>query len=148
MSDAHSYKQRICSKTSRLLKILIPIGFKKSTTIPQNNMEKPNYKEWSVNFNGKTIRVTNWWSVEAGELKGTADLYVDDEHLDKNTDLIANPKKALLSKYKVSDDIKSIEVFAAGALKIKILIMVNGKIVLQEKLSLIDRFAKLFFSKN
>ncbi len=111
-------------------------------------MEKPNYKEWSVNFNGKTIRVTNWWSVEAGELKGTADLYVDDEHLDKNTDLIANPKKALLSKYAVSDDIKSIEVFAAGALKIKISIMVNGKIVLQEKLSLIDRFAKLFFSKN
>ena len=108
-------------------------------------MEKPNYKEWSVNFNGKTIRVTNWWSAEAGELKGTADLYVDDEHLDKNTDLIANPKKALLSKYAVSDDIKSIEVFAAGALKIKISIMVNGKIVLQEKLSLIDRFAKLFF---
>ena len=57
-------------------------------------MEKPNYKEWSVNFNGKTIRVTNWWSVEAGEAKGTADLYVDDVHLDKNTDLIANPKKA------------------------------------------------------
>ena len=111
-------------------------------------MEKPNYKEWSVNFNGKIIRVTNWWSVEAGESEGTADLYVDDKHLDKNTDLIANPKKALLSKYEVSDDIKSIEVFAAGALKIKISIMVNGKIVLQEKLSLIDRFAKLFFSKN
>ena len=49
-------------------------------------MEKPNYKEWSVNFNGKTIRVTNWWSLAAGEMKGAADLYVDDVHLDKNTD--------------------------------------------------------------
>ncbi|GIS86919.1 MAG: hypothetical protein CM1200mP17_14870 [Woeseia sp.] len=27
------------------------------------NMEKPNYKEWSVDFNGKIIKVTNWWSV-------------------------------------------------------------------------------------
>tara|TARA_Y100000590_G_scaffold215537_1_gene244274 strand:- start:19 stop:237 length:219 start_codon:yes stop_codon:yes gene_type:complete len=61
------------------------------------NMEKPNYKEWSVDFNGKIIKVTNWWSVAAGEMKGSADLYINDEHLDKSTDLVANPNLALLS---------------------------------------------------
>ena len=104
-------------------------------------MKKSNYKEWSVNFNGKTIKVSNWWD---WRMKGSADLYLDDEHLDKNTDMMANPKKVLLSKYEVSDEIKSIEVFAAGAFKIKISIKVNGEIVLAEKLSLMDRFADIF----
>ena len=65
--------------------------------------EKSNYKEWSVDFNGKIIKVSNWWNQE---MKGSADLYLDDEHLDQNTDMIANLKKVLLSKYEVSDDIK------------------------------------------
>ena len=104
-------------------------------------MKKSNYKEWSVNFNGKTIKVSNWWNWEG---KGSADLYLDDEHLDKNTDMMANPKKAILSKYEVSDEIKSIEVFAAGAFKMKISIKINGEIVLAEKLSLMDRFADIF----
>ena len=94
-------------------------------------MEYSNYKEWSVNVNGKIIKVSNWWN---WEMKGSADLYLDDEHLDKNTDMVANPKKVLLSKYEVSDDIKSIEVFASGTFKIKISIMVNGDIVLADKL--------------
>ena len=104
-------------------------------------MKKSNYKEWSVNFNGKIIKVSNWWD---WRMKGSADLYLDDEHLDKNTDMMANPKKAILSKYEVSDEIKSIEVFAAGAFKMKISIKVNGEIVLAEKLSLMDRFADIF----
>jgi len=112
------------------------------------NMEKPNYKEWSVDFNGKIIKVTNWWSVAPGEMKGSADLYVDDEHLDKNTDLIANPNIALLSKYEFSEEIKSIEVYAAGNFKVKISIMVNGEIVLQDKLSFIDRLVNKFYPKK
>ncbi len=108
-------------------------------------MKKPHYKEWSVNFDRKIIKVSNWWD---WKMKGSADLYLDDEHLDKNTDMVANPKKVLLSKYEVSSDIKSIEVFAAGAFKIKISIMVNGDIVFADKLSLLDRFANIFFSKN
>ena len=43
-------------------------------------MEKSNYKEWSVNFNGQKIKVSNWWD---WNMKGSADLYLDDEHLDK-----------------------------------------------------------------
>jgi len=51
----------------------------------------------------------------------------------------------MLSKSEVSDDIKSIEVFSAGTFSVKLSIMVNGVVVLQDKLSLLDRFAKTFF---
>ena len=101
-------------------------------------MEKSNYKEWSVDFNGKTIKVSNWWNWEGN---GSADLYIDNEHLDQNTDILVNPNKAMLSKSEVSDDIKSIEVFSAGFLS---QIINNGEwiVVLQDKLNLIDRIAK------
>ena len=108
-------------------------------------MEKSNYKEWSVDFNGKTIKVSNWWNWEG---TGSADLYLDDIHLDQNTEMLVNPNKAMLSKSEVSDDIKSIEVFLAGSFSIKLSIMVNGIVVLQDKLSLLDRFVKTFFSKK
>ena len=108
-------------------------------------MEKSNYKEWSVDFNGKTIKVSNWWNWEG---TGSADLYLDDIHLDQNTEMLVNPNKAMLSKSEVSDDIKSIEVFSAGSFSIKLSIMVNGIVVLQDKLSLFDRFVKTFFPKK
>ena len=110
-----------------------------------NKMDKSNYKEWSVDFNGKIIKVSNWWNWEG---KGSADLYLDNEHLDQNTDILVNPNKVMLSKSEVSDDIKSIEVFSAGFFSVKLSIMVNGVVVLQDKLSLLDRFAKSFFSKK
>ena len=53
----------------------------------------------------------------------------------------------MLSKSEVSDDIKSIEVFLAGFFSVK-LSMVNGVVVLQDKLNIIDRIAITFFSKN
>jgi hypothetical protein len=108
-------------------------------------MEKSNYKEWSVDFNGKTIKVSNWWNWDG---TGSADLYLDDIHLDQNTEMLVNPNKAMLSKSEVSDDIKSIEVFSAGSFSIKLSIMVNGIVVLQDELSLLDRFVKTFFSKK
>ena len=110
-----------------------------------NKMEKSNYKEWLVDFNGKIIKVSNWWNWEG---KSSADLYLDNQHLDQNTDMLVNPNKAMLSKSEVSDDIKSIEVFSAGFFSVKLSIMVNGVVVLQDKLSLLDRFAKSFFSKK
>ena len=129
-----SIKDRLVRSINKFLK----------TFFPGIAMKESNYKEWSVKFNGKTIKVSNWWD---WKMKGSADLYLDDEHLDKNTDMMANPKKVLLSKYEVSDEIKSIEVFAAGAFKIKIAIIVNGDVVLRDKLSLIDRFVNIFFLK-
>ena len=41
-----------------------------------NKMDKSNYKEWLVDFNGKIIKVSNWWNWEG---KGSADLYLDNE---------------------------------------------------------------------
>ena len=38
-------------------------------------MKQSNYKEWSVDFNGKIIKVSNWWNWEG---TGSADLYLDD----------------------------------------------------------------------
>ena len=108
-------------------------------------MEKFNYKECSVDFNGKTIKVSNWWNWEG---KGSADLYLDNKHLDQNTEMLVNPNKAMLSKSEFPDDIKSIEVFSAGSFPIKLSIMVNGIVVLQDELSLLDRFVKTFFSKK
>ena len=91
--------------------------------------EKPNLDERTVDFNGREIKVTNWWS---WKMDGAADLYLDGEHLDQNTDKIATGRKVLLSKYDVSEDIKSIEVYASFFFKLKLKILVNGNIIYQD----------------
>ena len=91
--------------------------------------DTPNLQETTIDFNGKQIKVTNWWN---WKLQGAADLYLDGEHLDQNTDKIANPKKILLSKYDFSEDIKSIEVYASYIFKLKLKILVNGDIVYKD----------------
>ena len=90
---------------------------------------KPNLNERTVDFNGREIKVTNWWS---WKMDGAADLYLDGEHLDQNTDKIATGRKVLLSKYDVSEDIKSIEVYASFFFKLKLKILVNGNIIYQD----------------
>ena len=99
--------------------------------IPSNLMKtaKPNLDERTVDFNGREIKVTNWWS---WKMDGAADLYLDGEHLDQNTDKIATGRKVLLSKYDVSEDIKSIEVYASFFFKLKLKILVNGNIIYQD----------------
>ena len=42
--------------------------------------EMPNLQECTIEFKGKEIKVTNWWN---WKLQGSADLYLDGEHLDK-----------------------------------------------------------------
>ena len=90
---------------------------------------KPNLDESTVDFNGREIKVSNWWS---WKMDGAADLYLDGEHLDQNTDKIATGRKVLLSKYDVSEDIKSIEVYASFFFKLKLKILVNGNIIYQD----------------
>ena len=99
--------------------------------IPFNLMKtaKPNLDERTVDFNGREIKVTNWWS---WKMDGAADLYLDGEHLDQNTDKIATGRKVLLSKYDVSEDIKSIEVYVSFFFKLKLKILVNGNIIYQD----------------
>ena len=91
--------------------------------------DKPNLEERTVDFNGREIKVSNWWS---WKMDGASDLYIDGEHLDQNTDKIATGRKVLLSKYDVSEDIKSIEVYASYFFKLKLKILVNGNIVYQD----------------
>ena len=50
----------------------------------------PNLEERTVDFNGREIKVSNWWN---WKLQGSADLYLDGEHLDQNKDKIATGKK-------------------------------------------------------
>ena len=90
---------------------------------------KPNLDERTVDFNGREIKVSNWWN---WKLQGAADLYLDGEHLDQNTDKVATGRKVLLSKYDVSEDIKSIEVYASYFFKLKLKILVNGNIIHQD----------------
>ena len=93
------------------------------------NTAKPNLDERTVDFNGREIKVSNWWS---WKMDGAADLYLDGEHLDQNTDKIATGRKVLLSKYDVSEDIKSIEVYASFFFKLKLKILVNGNVIYQD----------------
>jgi hypothetical protein len=89
----------------------------------------PNLEERTVDFNGREIKVSNWWN---WKLQGAADLYLDGEHLDQNKDKIATGKKVLLSKYDVSEVIKSIEVYVSFFFKLKFKILVNGNIIHQD----------------
>ena len=108
-------------------------------------MNKPNYKEWSVNFNETKIKVTNWWS---WSFKSSADLYANGEHLDNSTKVMANPNNLILSKYDYSKDIKSIEVYGAGIFKVKMSMMVNGEIVFQDELNFFERLVNKLFPKK
>ena len=90
---------------------------------------RPNLEERTVDFNGREIKVSNWWN---WKLQGAADLYLDGVHLDQNKDKIATGKKVLLSKYDVSEDIKSIEVYVSFFFKLKFKILVNGNIIHQD----------------
>jgi len=91
---------------------------------------KPNLIERTADFNGREIKVSNWWNWRG---QGSADLYLDGEHLAKNTDTVATGRKVLLSKYDLSEDIKSIEVYASYFFKLKVKILVNGNIIYQDK---------------
>jgi hypothetical protein len=91
---------------------------------------KPNLEERTVDYNGKEIKVSNWWN---WKLQGAADLYIDGEHLDQNKDKIALGRKVFLSKYNISEDIESIEVYVSFLFKLKFKILVNGTIIYQDK---------------
>ncbi len=108
-------------------------------------MTMTSFKEWTVDFGGRVIKVTNSFDAE---MSTSADLYLDEVHLDQCTKKVANPHKPVLSKVKVAEGIDSIEVYASGVLKPKVSILVNGEVVLADKLSWLDRFANSFFPKR
>ncbi|SVC12722.1 uncharacterized protein METZ01_LOCUS265576 [marine metagenome] len=108
-------------------------------------MNKSHYKEWKVEYKGQEIKVTNWWSWSR---ESSADLFINDKHVDRCDEVLANPNISVLNVNQYSEDIKTLKVYFAGAFIIKVLIMVNGENVFQDKLSTIDRLVNKVFPKD
>ncbi|MCF6274940.1 MAG: hypothetical protein L3J05_04170 [Robiginitomaculum sp.] len=84
-------------------------------------------KQIFTRYKDHDIRVDNTW------LSG-AELYVNDERMDKTEQLLAlNPAEALLSTTITTDDgIETIEVFMLALLTVKIQIHANGQVIAGE----------------
>ena len=103
--------------------------------------KKPNLQKWEINYQKHNILISNWWG---WNLKGSADLYIDNQHLDQNTSMIPDTRRPFLKNYNFSDDIDSVEVFIGGFFSVNIPVLVNGKNIYTDPLNMIDR---LFMKK-
>ncbi len=103
--------------------------------------KKPNLKQWEINYKNHNILISNWWG---WNLEGSSDLYVDDQLLDQNTNMVPDTSKPFLKTYNFSNNIDSIEVFIGGFFSVKISVLVNGENIFQDQLNIIDR---LFIKK-
>ena len=102
-----------------------------------SGMEKKNLKKWEMVFGDHTILITNWWN---WNMTGSADLYIDGQHLDQSTEMLPDTKKPMLKHNGFSESIQSIEVFVAGAFSVKISVLVNGETIFNDPLNVIDKF--------
>ena len=107
-------------------------------------MTKPNLKEWETEYRGNKILVTNWWN---WSLEGSADLLINDELVDSSDEASPDFSKPLLKIFNYNETIESVEVFVAGAISVKISIMVNGEIIYQDRLTFLDRLILRFLNK-
>ena len=69
-------------------------------------MEQKNLKKWEIAFGEHIILVTNWWD---WDMTGSADLYVDGQHLDQNNEMLPDAKKPMLKCEGFSESIQSID---------------------------------------
>ena len=104
--------------------------------------KKPNFKQWNINYKNHDILISNWWG---WDLKGSADLYIDDQHLDQDSSIVAETNRPLLKTSNFSDNISSLEVYVAGLFSVKISVLVNGVNIYSDPLNMIDR---LFIKKS
>tara|TARA_B100001059_G_scaffold104510_1_gene104316 strand:+ start:477 stop:809 length:333 start_codon:yes stop_codon:yes gene_type:complete len=104
--------------------------------------KKPNLKQWNINYKNHNILISNWWG---WDLKGSADLYIDDQHLDQDTSIVAETNRPLLKTSNFSDNISSLEVYVAGLFSVKISVLVNGVNIYSDRLNMLDR---LFIKKS
>ena len=109
------------------------------------SMNKLHYKEWKVEYMGQEIKVTNWWNWDG---ESSADLFINDKHVDKYDEKLANPNISVLNANKYSEEIQTLKVYFAGVFKIKVLIKVNGENVFQDKLNIIDKLLNKVFPKD
>ena len=99
--------------------------------------QRPNFKEWSVQHQGRMIRVINWYSLRP--LVGAAHLFIDGVEVDSSRTMRHSPKKPLL----VSGNVK---VFFSGAFSVKASVVDGEELIYQDTLSLVDKIVnKLFY---
>ena len=106
-------------------------------------MTKPNFQRWEAEYRDNRISVTNWWN---WSLQGSADLYINGELVDSSDEASPDFSKPLLKIFNYNETIESVEVFVAGAISVKISIMVNGEIIYQDRLTFLDRLILRFLN--
>ena len=99
--------------------------------------QRPNFKEWSVQHQGRMIRVINWYSLRP--LVGAAHLFIDSVEVDCSRAMTYSPKKPLLIS-------GNVQVFFSGAFSIKASVVDGEELIYQDNLSLADKIVnKLFY---
>ena len=99
--------------------------------------QRPNFKEWSVQHQGRMIRVINWYSLRP--LVGAAHLFIDGVEVDCSRAMTYSPKKPLLIS-------GNVQVFFSGAFSIKASVVDGEELIYQDNLSLVDKIVnKLFY---
>ena len=99
--------------------------------------QRPNFKEWSVQHQGRMIRVINWYSLRP--LVGAAHLFIDGVEVDCSRAMTHSPKKPLLIS-------GNVQVFFSGAFSIKASVVDGEELIYQDNLSLADKIVnKLFY---
>jgi hypothetical protein len=99
--------------------------------------QRPNFKEWSVQHQGRMIRVINWYSLRP--LVGAAHLFIDGVEVDCSRAMTFSPKKPLLIS-------GNVQVFFSGAFSVKASVVDGDELIYQDNLSLVDKIVnKLFY---
>ena len=99
--------------------------------------QRPNFKEWSVQHQGRMIRVINWYSLRP--LVGAAHLFIDGVEVDCSRAMTYSPKKPLLIS-------GNVQVFFSGAFSVKASVVDGDELIYQDNLSLVDKIVnKLFY---
>ena len=99
--------------------------------------QRPNFKEWSVQHQGRMIRVINWYSLRP--LVGAAHLFIDGVEVDCSRAMTYSPKKPLLIS-------GNVQVFFSGAFSIKASVVDGEELIYKDNLSLADKIVnKLFY---
>ena len=99
--------------------------------------QRPNFKEWSVQHQGRMIKVINWYSLRP--LVGAAHLFIDGVEVDCSRAMTYSPKKPLLIS-------GNVQVFFSGAFSVKASVVDGDELIYQDNLSLVDKIVnKLFY---
>jgi hypothetical protein len=99
--------------------------------------QRPNFKEWSVQHQGRMIRVINWYSLRP--LVGAAHLFIDGVEVDCSRAMTFSPKKPLLIS-------GNVQVFFSGAFSVKASVVDGDELIYQDTLSRVGKIVnKLFY---